>query len=295
MSTLSKSSTPSSSSAQGGSCPIHALVQWRASRSLPSRLGVLLFGLLAYLAFFATVLYAIGFTTGLAVPKDINAGALTPVPQAVLVNASMLLLFVLQHTVMARPRFKAWVTRFIPHAMERSMFVMLASLILAATFALWAPMPQVLWSFQHPVLWWGITAMALIGWAVVFGSSFLISHFDLFGLRQVITNAAGRDYRPVRFRMVGLYKIVRHPLMLGFLIAFWFTPHMTVGHLFFAAMTTGYIFFGVAIEERDLVAAFGEQYLAYRRRVPGVLPRLGRIGREPGGDQGRAASRSRRV
>ncbi|MCB9848578.1 MAG: isoprenylcysteine carboxylmethyltransferase family protein [Phycisphaeraceae bacterium] len=237
-----------------------------------SRIGILAFGLLAYAAFFATICYAIGFVTGIIVPKTIDSGAAGALAPSLLINGAMLVAFVVQHTIMARPRFKRWVTRFIPHAMERSLFVMLASLILAGTFWLWRPLPEVVWSVSDPILANGLLGLSLLGWAIVFGSTFLISHFDLFGVRQVVTNAMGGEYRPVSFRLVGLYKIVRHPLMLGFLIAFWATPHMTVGHLFFSIMTTAYILFGTAIEERDLVAAFGDRYLEYRRNVRGLIP-----------------------
>jgi protein-S-isoprenylcysteine O-methyltransferase Ste14 len=263
-------------------CPIHKIIEWHASESLVSRALIAAYGLIAYLTFFGTILYAIGFTTSLLVPKNINSGTPGSLLSAMLINGAMLLAFVVQHTIMARPRFKAWVTQFIPNAMERSTFVLLASLILAGTFFFWKPMPEVLWSIEHAVLSKVLTGISLIGWATVFLSSFMVSHFDLFGVRQVITNLKGEDYSPISFRLVGLYKLVRHPLMTGFLIAFWFTPTMTVGHLFFAIMTTGYILLGTKIEEHDLIASFGEQYLEYKRNVRGLIP-MPRFGRREGG------------
>lgn len=253
-------------------CPLHALGEWKASGTLGARLGILAFGLVAYAAFFGTILWAIAFVGDFLVPKTINSGAPGALVPSLLINGAMLCVFVAQHTIMARPWFKAWFTKFVPQSMERSVFVLLASVILAVTFWQWRPLPDVIWSVSDPILANGLFALSMLGWVIVFGSSFMVSHFDLFGVRQVVTNAAGRDYKPVSFRLVGLYKIVRHPLMLGFLIAFWATPVMTAGHLFFAIMTTGYIFFGTTIEERDLVAAFGDKYLEYRRNVRGIIP-----------------------
>jgi protein-S-isoprenylcysteine O-methyltransferase Ste14 len=255
-----------------GGCPIHALIEWKATGSLGSRLAILAFGMIAYAAFFGTILYSIGFIGSFLVPKTINSGTPGALIPSLLINGSMLFVFVIQHTIMARPWFKIWFTKFVPHAMERSMFVLLASAILAGTYYFWQPLPEVLWSVSNPIVANGLFALSMLGWAIVFASSFMVSHFDLFGVRQVMTNAVGQDYRPIAFRLVGLYKIVRHPLMVGFLIAFWATPEMTVGHLFFAIMCTGYIIFGTWIEERDLVASFGESYLEYRRKVRGLIP-----------------------
>lgn len=253
-------------------CPIHALIEWKATGSLGSRLAILAFGLIAYAAFFGTILYSIGFVGSIIVPKTINSGTPGAFIPSLLINSSMLILFVIQHTIMARPRFKTWFTKFVPNAMERSIFVLFASVILAGTYLFWQPLPETVWSVSNPIIAKGLFALSMLGWVIVFASSFMVSHFDLFGVRQVVTNASGQDYRPIAFRLVGLYKIVRHPLMLGFLIAFWATPEMTVGHLFFAIMTTGYIIFGTWVEERDLVAAFGESYLEYRRKVRGLIP-----------------------
>jgi len=257
---------------ESSGCPIHALIEWKATGSLGSRLAILAFGLIAYAAFFGTILYSIGFVGSVIVPKSINSGTPGALIPSLLINGLMLFVFVIQHTVMARPWFKSWFTKFVPNAMERSTFVLLSSVILAGTYFFWQPLPEIVWSVSNPVVANGLFALSMLGWVIVFASSFMVSHFDLFGVRQVLTNAAGQDYRPIAFRLVGLYKIVRHPLMLGFLIAFWATPEMTVGHLFFAIMTTGYIVFGTWIEERDLVASFGESYVDYRQKVRGLVP-----------------------
>lgn len=242
------------------------------ARESASRLATMAYGLVAYLMFFGTISYAILWVGNWFVPKTIDSGAPASLGEALLVNSLLLSLFVVQHTIMARPAFKVWWTRFVPRAIERSTFVIAASASLILTFALWRPLPTVVWSVGNPVIWWGLTALSMVGWALVFGSSFMVSHWDLFGLRQTWFRFRGERYRPVGFRLVGLYKLVRHPLMVGFLIAFWSTPVMTQGHLFFAVMTTGYIFFGTWIEERDLIAEHGEDYLAYRRKVRGFVP-----------------------
>ena len=244
----------------------------RGAGECAARVATLGYGLLAYSMFFGTILYAIGWVGNWLVPRSIDSGATSPLAQALLVNSLLLGLFVVQHTVMARPAFKAWWMRIVPRAIERSTYVIAASASLILTFWLWQPLPTVVWSVSNPVAWWGLTALSLLGWTTVLGSSFMVSHWDLFGLRQTWARFRGERYRPVGFRLVGLYKLVRHPLMLGFLIAFWSTPVMTQGHLFFAAMTTGYIFFGTWIEERDLIAEHGDDYLAYRRKVRGFVP-----------------------
>ncbi len=235
------------------------------------RIFTLAYGVICYLTFPLTILYAIGFVGNWIVPKSIDTGTVQPLASSLLINAGLLGLFVVQHTIMARPTFKRWWTRIIPKSIERSTFVLLASGILDLLFWQWRPLPQEVWSVGGPA---GVTlaAVSLFGWAVVLAASFTISHFDLFGLRQVWMRFRDRRYAPVGFRLAGLYQIVRHPLMVGFLIAFWATPRMSVGHLFFAILTTGYILFGTWIEERDLIAEHGEQYLGYKRRVRGFIP-----------------------
>jgi len=237
-----------------------------------ARVGVLAYGALAYLAFFGTILYAIGFVGNWVVPKSIDSGRAGAVAPSLLINGAILVAFVLQHTIMARPWFKRAWTRLIPKHAERSTFVLLASVILMVLFWQWRPLPTVVWRTTSPGTVWALWALSLSGWVIVFAASFMVSHFDLFGLRQTWLRFRGRTYRPVGFRLVGLYKLVRHPLMLGFLIAFWSTPVMTVGHLFFAAMTTAYIFMGIWFEERDLVREHRASYLEYRRTTPAILP-----------------------
>lgn len=233
---------------------------------------IFIYGLLCYLFFFATFCYAIGFVTSLVVPKAINDGTPGAVWQAVLINVAFLSLFAIQHTIMARPGFKRWWTGIIPPATERSTFVLFATAILAAMMYFWRPIPEVIWNIEQPILRGILTSIALLGFAIVLYASFLIDHFDLFGLRQVVLFLRKRPYSQHPFMERSLYRLVRHPLMLGFLIAFWVTPTMTLGHLLFAGVTTGYILFGTWIEERDLVSQHGEAYRAYRRRVRGLLP-----------------------
>jgi protein-S-isoprenylcysteine O-methyltransferase Ste14 len=230
------------------------------------------YGAIAYLTFFGTILYAIGFTTGLVVPKSIDDGVMGSTAEALVINLSLLTVFALQHSIMARKPFKHWWTRFVPAAIERSTYVLLASLILLGLFWLWRPMPAIVWSIADPTLAMALTGVALLGWALVFLSTFLINHFELFGLQQVLLNLAGREAAEPKFRTPFLYKLVRHPLYLGFIIAFWAAPTMTVGHLLFAGVTTAYILVAIVLEERDLIELFGDEYRRYRERVAMLLP-----------------------
>ena len=236
------------------------------------RLLGFLYGLAAYLTFFVTILYAIGFVEGLMVPKTIDSGTVVPVVEALAVNVLLMSLFAVQHSVMARKPFKEWWTQYIPKSVERSTYVLLASLSLLLLFWQWRPIPAVVWQVADPQLALGITALSLVGWVLVFTSTFLINHFELFGLHQVTNNLVGRPMPAVRFKTPVLYKIVRHPIYLGFIIAFWAAPTMTVGHLLFAAVTTAYIFVGIFLEERDLTALFGDEYRRYRARVSMLVP-----------------------
>jgi methanethiol S-methyltransferase len=243
-----------------------------ATSSMGIRLLTLIYGICGYASFGVVIVYAIGFVGNWLVPKSIDSDTPGPLVISLLINSALLMVFVLQHTVMARPGFKRWFTKLIPASIERSTFVLAASASLALVFWLWRPAPQVLWQVDAPILAWALRALSLAGWITVVAASCMVSHADLFGLRQTWMRFVNKTYTPVGFRLVGLYKLIRHPLMLGFLIAFWVTPVMTVGHLFFAVMTSLYIAMGVWFEERDLVAQHGEDYLEYRRSTRAVLP-----------------------
>jgi methanethiol S-methyltransferase len=207
-----------------------------------------------------------------AVPKTIDTGPVVPIGEALIVNVLLMTLFALQHSVMARKPFKQWLTQYVPAAIERSTYVLLASLALVLLFWQWRPIPDVVWEITSPQIATNITAISFFGFALVLLSSFLINHFELFGLHQVAINVAGRTMPEPRFKTPVLYKVVRHPIYLGFIIAFWAAPVMTVGHLLFATVTTAYIFVGIYLEERDLVQLFGEQYKRYRAQVGMLVP-----------------------
>ncbi|MBX3323441.1 MAG: isoprenylcysteine carboxylmethyltransferase family protein [Phycisphaeraceae bacterium] len=243
-----------------------------AAAGTAQRIAVGVYGIVAYALFFAVFLYLIAFVGGVLVPRHTGSGTAAPLALAIPVNIALVLLFGVQHAIMARPRFKAWITRFIPAAAERSTFVIAASLCLVALFAFWQPMPGPVWEFEHPVMRGLLWAAFGFGWALVLGSSFVISHFDLFGLRQSVLHMLSRTYEHIGFAVVGPYRLVRHPLMLGFLIAFWSAPTMSAGRLLFAAAMTAYILVGVSMEERDLIRTFGEHYRQYRRHVPSIIP-----------------------
>lgn len=238
------------------------------------RFGLLAYGLLCYAIFFATFLYAIGFVGGFLVPTTLDAPASTPLGRALLINLGLLAAFALQHSVMARPAFKNWWTRWVPVAAERSTYVLASSVLLIALFAFWQPMGGVVWHVDHPLGRAALHAGFGFGWLLVLVSTFLINHFDLFGLRQVWKYFRGVDYRPLRFSTPGFYRFVRHPLYVGWFFSFWCTPHMTIAHLVFAVMTTAYILVAIRLEERDLRTFHGDDYVEYQQRVPMLIPRF---------------------
>jgi protein-S-isoprenylcysteine O-methyltransferase Ste14 len=239
-----------------------------------SRVAFLLYGVVAYLLFFAAILYGIGFVGNLVVPKGIDGGELVPVSTAIVVNVLLLLLFAVQHNVMARRRFKDWWTNYVPRPIERSTYVAASSLILLLLYWQWRPMPDVVWHVENSIGRGLLWVLYFTGWAIVFASSFVIDHFELFGLRQVWNHFVGHVPARPHFSERLFYHWVRHPLMLGFIIAFWAAPTMSQGRLLFAAVTTIWILIAIQIEERDLGDSLGEPYLHYRRRTPMLLPRI---------------------
>jgi protein-S-isoprenylcysteine O-methyltransferase Ste14 len=232
----------------------------------------LIYGIIAYALFFGTFCYAVGFVSTLLVPKHIDSVPQTSLSYALVVDAGLLSLFALQHSIMARPAFKRWWTKFVPEPIERSTYVLLASLCLLLLFWQWQPLGGIIWEVESGTLQILLLAVCMIGFGIVLVSTFLINHFDLFGLRQVWFYFRGKRYQPLAFRTPFFYKHVRHPLYLGFMIAFWATPVMTAAHLFFAIMTTGYMLTAIQFEERDLVNDHGIKYLSYKRSAPMLIP-----------------------
>ena len=236
------------------------------------RVVFLLYGAVSYFAFLGTILYAIGFVGNHIVPKTIDGDPEVPLASAIFTNASLLLLFAMQHSIMARPTFKRWWMRIIPAELERSSFVLLSSICLVLMMWQWQPIGGIVWSVKNGMANTFLNIAYLTGWAIVFVSTFLIDHFDLFGLRQVWLYFTGKPYSELPFRLPGLYRLVRHPLYFGFLVAFWSTPVMTVAHLLFATLTTGYILTAIRFEEKDLVVRFGEKYSHYKQWAPMLIP-----------------------
>ena len=242
-----------------------------------SRFIAMTYGTVAYLLFLATFLYAICFVANIVVPKTIDSGTIRPLTEALVVNIALLGIFAVQHSVMARRGFKRWWTRIVPEVIERSTYVLFATALLALLCWQWRPIPDpIIWTVRNPLVTELLHAIFWSGWALLLLSTFLINHFELFGLRQVIGRLLHWAPSKPEFRTPFVYRRVRHPIYLGFLLAFWSTPTMTAGHLLFAAATTGYILIGIYFEERDLVALFGDQYRRYRQQVGMLIPLPGR-------------------
>jgi protein-S-isoprenylcysteine O-methyltransferase Ste14 len=231
-----------------------------------------LYGLIAYMIFFVTFLYAIFFVGNVIVPRTIDSAATTTTVNAILIDVLLLSLFAIQHSVMARPGFKRWWTHFVPAPVERSTYVLLSSLCLLLLYWQWRPLTQTVWDVQNPTGKLILQILFWVGWLVVLSATFMINHFDLFGLRQVYFYLRSEEYEPIGFHSPMLYKYCRHPIMLGFIIAFWAAPRMTIGHLLFAVATTAYILVAIQFEEHDLIVAHGERYQQYRGCTSMLLP-----------------------
>ena len=232
----------------------------------------LLYGVAAYVVFLASTLYAIGFVGNLVVPKTIDSGEPSPLSEALLINTLLLSLFAIQHSVMARQGFKRWWTRYVPPSVERSTYVLFSSLALLVLFWQWRPIPELVWTVENPIAAMALNAVFWCGWGMVLVSTFLISHFEFFGLSQVFARFCDRQLPEPVFKTPFLYRSTRHPLYLSFLLAFWSTPVMSVGHLLFSLATTAYILAAIRLEERDLIQLFGDRYRRYRREVPMLFP-----------------------
>lgn len=239
-----------------------------------SRTITLLYGIASYTLFLAVFLYLVGFVWGIGVPKSVDSGNPGPLLPALLINTGLLLLFGLQHSVMARPGFKRWISRGLPQPAERSTYVLMTSLTLIVVFACWQPLPGVLWQVESAPWGKALWALNVLGWLLVLVATFLTNHFDLFGLRQVWLNWVRRSYTPVPFREILLYRWIRHPMMVGLFIALWSAPMMSMSHLMFSAGMSLYIFIGVHFEERGLRDELGQPYQEYAARTGRFLPRL---------------------
>jgi len=239
---------------------------------MTKRITIFVYGVVCYAMFLGVFLYAIGFVGNAFVPKTLDSGPQSPLGVALLINVALLGLFAVQHSVMARPTFKNWWTRFIPKEAERSTYMLFSNLAMIALFLFWEPIGGTIWNVEDPTGRAVLYGLSGIGWLIVLGSSFAINHFDLFGLRQVWLCLIGKEYTQLKFRIPGPYKLVRHPLYVGWLTAFWATPTMTVAHLVFASAIAAYILIAIYFEERNLIEDLGEDYTEYKRTVPGLIP-----------------------
>ncbi len=240
-----------------------------------SRIATLVYGAVCYAVFLCVFVYAVGFIDGFLTPTSLDGAATRPFGEALAVDLGLLAAFAVQHSGMARPAFKRWWTRIVPEAAERSTYVLVSSIGMIALFVLWQPIGGVIWDIPAGALKTSVLVAYAFGWVLLLYSTFLIDHFDLFGLKQVWRQLSGKAYRAPQFHTPSLYKVVRHPLYIGWLIIFWAAPTMTVAHLVFALGTTAYILIAIQFEERDLVSAFGDTYVQYRRRTPMLVPRVG--------------------
>ena len=231
-----------------------------------------LYGVFAYLLGLLSLIYAFGFLINFAVPKSIDSGDTSDFVPSLVINLLLLSVFAVQHSVMARPAFKRWWTQFVPEHLERSTYVLLTGLVLLLLYWQWRPMTDDIWHVENNMGVIFLYGLFGLGWIILFLSTFMISHTDLFGLRQVYLNLKTKDYSTLEFKIRGLYKFVRHPIMTGIIIAFWSTPNMTVGHLLFAAVTTAYILVALQFEEHDLINTFGDVYMNYKRQVSMLIP-----------------------
>ena len=237
-----------------------------------ARIFAIVYGSAAYLAGFISLVYAIGFLGGFPVPKTINSGIPADLMSSIIINLAVLTLFALQHSIMARPAFKRWWTKYIPEYLERSTYVLLTAIVLGILYWQWRPITGVIWQIENNIGVVVINGLFWLGWIILFTSTFMVSHTDLFGLRQVYSKYKDQDYLHLEFKISGLYKLVRHPIMTGIIIAFWSTPSMTTGHLLFAAVSTAYILIALQFEEHDLLNLFGDKYADYKRRVSMLFP-----------------------